>query len=70
MKKKNNTLTFTEWRDHHPRCAFCKYLEASPPLSVPNVPFVIWRCQVKDKRIRKISMPRGWCKCYQTGDDK
>lgn len=56
MKKKYTPL---EWREKHPRCKFCEYCKDGPYSNILGS-----HCEVKDKPIKNISMPRPWCKCF------
>lgn len=53
------------WRDTHPRCSFCKWLKFE--VVKVNLPMAdYYKCIVKDKIITCTSLPRPWCRCYQT----
>ena len=47
------TLSPRDWREKHPRCSFCLWLDYC-------------KCIVKDKVISFADIPRPWCRCYTT----
>lgn len=47
------TLSPHDWREKHPRCSFCLWLDYH-------------KCIVKNKVITSTDMPRPWCRCYTT----
>ena len=60
-----------EWRQQHPRCAFCHWLKYDKIPDILGLGFNGWyECSVKEKTIHHISLPRPFCKCYKTREVK
>jgi hypothetical protein len=51
-----------EYRQTHPKCRYCKYLEHVVKLTLP---VDYYNCKAKDVVINCISIPRVFCSCYR-----
>lgn len=65
-KKNKNPMPPLRWRRKHPRCKFCHWLKYDSTASRVGLSGCdYYFCQVKDKIIHNLDMPRSYCKCFK-----
>lgn len=55
------------WREDHPKCKFCQYIELVIPKADHTPSY--WHCKIKDKIVNK-ELPRYFCECYEVDREK
>lgn len=59
------SLTPLTWRLHHPKCVFCRWLKYDNTERLGLGCSGYFKCQIKEKIIRYINLPRHYCQCYE-----
>lgn len=55
-----------EWREKHPKCAFCTYCTFNSPSTKYGIPCAdYYKCEVKEKIIHLPRISRRFCKCFR-----